>query len=82
MKYRVKKVEFTDNEGKLCTNYYPQHKHWWSGWHYFGTNDEWSWYDVFDTLEGAINFIKKEKNKRKDSVKYIYLDDECEVIYR
>ena len=75
MKYRIKKVESKGFNGKISVVYYPQHKHWWSGWHYFGYVDECSDYEMFDTLEKAIEWLKWEK-REKYKVEYIYLNDE------
>lgn len=80
MRYRVKKVEYMNRNGEMVSIFYPQHKHWWSWWHYFGNLSEWEDYDMFDTLEEAIDFIRKEKERKRDRVKYIYLDDECRVV--
>lgn len=75
MKYRIKKVESKGFNGKISVVYYPQHKHWWSGWHYFGYVDECSDYEMFDTLEKAIEWLKWEICE-KYKVEYIYLNDE------
>lgn len=75
MKYRIKKEEFREISGKISVTYYPQHKHWWSGWHYFGYVDNWSDYESFDTFEEALKWLKWEISK-KCKVEYIYLNDE------
>lgn len=75
MKYRIKKVESKGFNGKISVVYYPQHKHWWSGWHYFGYVDECSDYEMFDTFEKAIEWLKWEICE-KYKVEYIYLNDE------
>ena len=75
MNYRIKKVESKGFNGKISVVYYPQHKHWWSGWHYFGYVDECSDYEMFDTLEKAIEWLKWETCE-KYKVEYIYLNDE------
>ena len=54
MKYRIKKEESKGFNGKISVAYYPQHKHWWSGWHYFGYVDDWVDYEKFDTFEEAL----------------------------
>lgn len=79
MKYRIKKEEFREINGKISVTYYPQHKHWWSGWHYFGYSDEYSDYESFDTFEEALKWLKWEISK-KCKVEYIYLNDELEII--
>ena len=79
MKYRIKKVESKGFNGKISVVYYPQHKHWWSGWHYFGYVDEYSDYESFDTFEEALKWLKWEISK-KCKVEYIYLNDELEII--
>ena len=76
MKYRIKKEEFREINGKISSvTYYPQHKHWWSGWHYFG----WVDYESFDTFEEALKWLKWETCE-KYKVEYIYLNDELEII--
>ena len=75
MKYRIKKEEFREISGKISVTYYPQHKHWWSGWHYFGYVDNWSDYESFDTFEEALKWLKWEISE-KCKVEYIYLNDE------
>ena len=75
MKYRIKKEEFREISGKISVTYYPQHKHWWSGWHYFGYVDNWSDYESFDTFEEALKWLKW-KISEKCKVEYIYLNDE------
>ena len=79
MKYRIKKEEFREIGGKISVTYYPQHKHWWSGWHYFGYVDNWSDYERFDTFEEALKWLKWEISE-KCKVEYIYLNDELEII--
>lgn len=79
MKYRIKKEEFREISGKISVTYYPQHKHWWSGWHYFGYVDNWSDYESFDTFEEALKWLKWEISK-KCKVEYIYLNDKLEII--
>lgn len=79
MKYRIKKVESKGFNGKISVVYYPQHKHWWSGWHYFGYVDECSDYEMFDTLEKAIEWLKWNFSE-KCKVEYIYLNDDFEII--
>jgi hypothetical protein len=79
MNYRIKKVESKGINGNISVTYYPQHKHWWSGWHYFGYSDEWSDHKMFDTLEKAIEWLKLETCK-KCKVEYIYFNDEYEFI--
>ena len=79
MKYRIKKVESKGFNGKISVVYYPQHKHWWSGWHYFGYVDECSDYEMFDTLEKAIEWLKWETCEQY-KVEYIYLNDELYII--
>ena len=79
MKYRIKKVESKGFNGKISVVYYPQHKHWWSGWHYFGYVDDWSDYESFDTFEDALKWLKWEISE-KCKVEYIYLNDELEIV--
>ena len=79
MKYRIKKVESKGFNGKISVAYYPQHKHWWSGWHYFGYVDDWVDYEKFDTFEEALEWLKWEISE-KCKVEYIYLNDELEII--
>ena len=79
MKYRIKKEEFREINGKISVTYYPQHKHWRSGWHYFGYVDNWSDYESFDTFEEALKWLKWEISE-KCKVEYIYLNDELEII--
>ena len=79
MKYRIKKEEFREINGKISVTYYPQHKHWWSGWHYFGYVDEWSDDESIDTCEEALKWLKWESSK-KCKVEYIYLNDELYII--
>ena len=79
MKYRIKKEEFREISGKISVTYYPQHKHWWSGWHYFGYVDNWSDYESFDTFEEALKWLKWEISK-KCKVENIYLNDELDII--
>ena len=79
MKYRIKKEEFREISGKISVTYYPQHKHWWSGWHYFGYVDNWSDYESFDTFEEALKWLKWEISE-KCKVEYIYLNDDFEII--
>lgn len=82
MKYRIRKEIYINNKGEENARFYPQHKHWWSWWHYFGSDDGWSSYDVFSTLEEAIEFIRIEIEKKvKGRTEYIYLDDRCNIIY-
>lgn len=79
MKYRIKKEEFRKIDGKISVAYYPQHKHWWSGWHYFGYVDGCVDYEKFDTFEEALEWLKWEISE-KCKVEYIYLNDELEII--
>lgn len=71
LNYRIKKVESKGFNGKISVVYYPQHKHWWSGWHYFGYSDEWSDYEMFDTLEKAIECLKWETCEKYKVVYFI-----------
>lgn len=81
MKYRIKKVTYVNDRGEVRYKYYPQHKHWWSGWHYYGSCGEYSCYDVFFTFEEAVNFIRVEIAKEKKfKDEYIYLDDKCNIV--
>lgn len=79
MKYRIKKEEFREINGKISVTYYPQHKHWWSGWHYFGYVGDWVDYEKFDTFEEALEWLKWEISE-KCKVEYIYLNDDFEII--
>lgn len=73
MEYRIEKITYVDDKGNTREKYYPQHRHWWSGWHYFGHEGEYSSRDSFKTLGEAAEFIRiKMKQKSGDRVEHIY----------
>lgn len=72
MKYRIKKVTYNGD-----VKWYPQHKHWWSRWHYFKYISKWNNYVEFDTFYEAVLFLKYEKYKI-NKIEYYYFNDTYE----